>query len=154
MILYKNSILLFFCLSVTSASIAQSTDYNLKKGFVAEGYDVVSYFNDGPAKGSDDHIVEYDGVRFRFSNEENKNAFLNNPEKYIPEYGGWCAYAIAENNSKVDIDPETYEIRDGKLYLFYNAFFNNTLESWLEEGPDRLIPRADSNWVRLKAREE
>ena len=69
---------------------------------------------------------------------------------YVPQYGGWCAYALGAKAKKVSIDPETYEIRDGKLYLFYNAFFNNTLESWLEEGPKELQKKADKNWEKLK----
>lgn len=130
--------------------VSQDIDYNTKKGFVAEGYDVVQYFKGDPKPGQDKYVLTHDGVKFRFLSRENMETFKNDPGKYVPRYGGWCAWAIAENNSKVDIDPETYEIRDGKLYLFYNAFFNNTLESWKENDPEKLIPKADKNWQSLK----
>jgi len=55
---------------------------------------------------------------------------LKNPAGYEPQYGGWCAYAMGANGEKVEIDPGTFKIVDGKLNLYYNAFFNNTLKSW------------------------
>ena len=147
----KNIISIFLIL-VASTGYAQV--YNQEDGYVANGYDVVSYFQKGPKKGSSKFTFTYDGARFRFSSDANLNLFKANPEKYIPEYGGWCAYAIGAKNSKVPIDPETYEIRNGKLYLFYNAFFNNTHTSWLEEGADELIKKGDKNWVKLKTQKQ
>lgn len=123
---------------------------NTKKGLAVEGYDVVSYFDNQPAKGSAKFESTHDGVKYQFSSAKNKEVFTQNPENYIPEYGGWCAYAMGVKGDKVDIDPETYEIRDGKLYLFYNRFFTNTLDSWIDEDPVKLIPLADKNWTKLK----
>jgi len=76
--------------------------------------------------------------------------FKGNPKKYVPQYGGYCAYAMATANKKADSDPETFEIRDGKLYLFYNSWGINNLKKWLAEGPAKLKPKADANWSKLK----
>jgi YHS domain-containing protein len=114
---------------------AQSIDYNLsKKGYVAEGYDVVAYFSQSAKKGSKKYNTEHDGVQYLFSSQENLDTFNETPEKFVPKYGGYCAYAIGAKGIKVDIDPKTFEIRDGELYLFYNSWGNNTLETWLN-GP-------------------
>ena len=136
--------LLLFCL----ASYSQNIDYNAKK-FVAEGYDVVSYFKNKPLKGNTNFIIEYEGAKFRFSSNENLKAFNKNPTKYIPQYGGYCAYAMSYGD-KVKIDPETYEIRDEKLYLFYNSWGTNTLSKWLSENPKELKTHADKNWDEVK----
>ena len=63
----------------------------------------------------------------------NKKKFDGNPEKYMPAYGGWCAYAIGATKEKVKINPNTYKIIDGKVYLFYNKNFTNTLKLWNED---------------------
>lgn len=74
--------------------------------------------------------------------------FLKNPASYEPQYGGWCAYAMGANGEKVEINPETFKIVDGKLNLYYNAFFNNTLKSWnKDEG--NLKKKADANWKKI-----
>ena len=59
--------------------------------------------------------------------------FASNPAKYEPQYGGWCAYAMGHDGSKVEVDPETFKIINGKLFLFYNRFFNNTLKTWNQD---------------------
>jgi YHS domain-containing protein len=130
--------------------LAQESDYYLKKGFVAEGYDVVAYFDGKAVEGKQDFIAKYDSVMFKFSSQENRATFKANPDKYIPQYGGYCAYAIATKEKKVSIDPETFEIREGKLYLFYNSWGTNTLELWLKEGSESLSKKADGNWEKIK----
>lgn len=134
---------------VTSMSFAQKSHYNIQKGYVAKGYDVVSYFNNTAQKGDKQFKYEHDGVSFLFSSEENLNAFKKSPNKYIPQYGGYCAYAIGVKGSKVSINPETFEIRDGKLYLFYNRGRTNTLDLWNKEGAERLRIQADKNWKKI-----
>ena len=109
---------------------AQNDNYNTKKGYVAEGYDVVSYFKNKPVEGKKAYTATYDGAKFKFSSQEHLDEFNSNPKKYTPQYGGYCAYAIGKSGEKVSIDPETYEIRDGKLYLFYNSWGVNTLNKW------------------------
>lgn len=143
----------FFTLLLVSFSInffAQHTDYNTKKGAVAGGYDVVAYFSNQVKKGSKKLSVKHDGVSFRFSSEENLNLFKESPEKYIPQYGGYCAYAIAEKNKKMSIDPEVFEIRDNKLYLFYNPWIGSALEEWQEGNVKKRQEKGDNNWEKLK----
>ena len=93
--------------------------------------------------------LEYDGVQFYFSSQENLNTFKANPTKYVPQYGGFCAYAMGAKGSKVPVNPETFEIRDGKLYLFYNKGNTNTLTLWTKEGAKELKDKADKNWTKI-----
>ena len=141
--------ILIFCL-IPVAALSQQIDYNQSKGYTANGYDVVEYFNGNAIEGKSDFTTTYQGAKLRFSSKANLDTFQSAPGKFMPQYGGWCAYAMGVGNGKVTIDPETFEIRDGKLFLFYNRFFNNTLESWIEEGPEKLKRQADTNWEKLK----
>jgi YHS domain-containing protein len=145
----KYLITIFF-LTISTTFLAQN--YNIQKGYVAEGYDVVSYFSAKPEKGSKEFTTTYDSVKFKFSSKKNLETFKNSPIKYIPAYGGYCAYAVGAKAKKVSIDPETFEIRDGKLYLFYNSWGTNTFEMWKEEGAEKLKVNADKNWVKIKKR--
>jgi YHS domain-containing protein len=128
---------------------AQQIDYNTKKGFVANGYDVVSYFEGNAVEGNKKFTTKFDGTFYKFSTLENLYSFKENPNKYIPQYGGYCAYAIGAKAEKVKINPETYQILDGKLYLFYNAWGTNTLELWKKDLKG-LKQKADKNWERIK----
>lgn len=130
---------------------AQQIDYNAKKGFVANGYDVVSYFDDNAVEGNKKFTSQFDGASYKFSTQENLTIFKANPTKYIPQYGGYCAYAIGAKAEKIKINPETYQILDGKLYLFYNAWGTNTLELWKKDLKG-LKQKADKNWERIKTR--
>lgn len=113
------------------------------------GYDVVSYFKQTkPAKGNSSYAAVYQGITYYFSNAANKDAFLKNPTQYEPQYGGWCAYAMGNDGTKVEVDPETYKITNGKLYLFYHSFFNNTLNKWNAD-EQKLMKSADANWVKI-----
>ena len=85
---------------------------------------------------------------YYFSSEVNKNTFLQNPIKYEPQYGGWCAFAMGDYGKKVEINPETYKIVNGKLYLFYNSYLNNTLKSWNKDEIN-LKKKADNNWSKI-----
>ena len=118
---------------LTTALYAQgsSKDFNLGSHHLAlEGYDPVAYFREHEAReGKSEITAEYEGVTYRFATPENKEIFLSGPSAYKPQYGGWCAYAMGAKGEKVEVDPETFKIVDGKLYLFYNKFFNNTLDS-------------------------
>ncbi|MGC6431819.1 MAG: YHS domain-containing (seleno)protein, partial [Jejuia sp.] len=107
-------ILLFFY----NVALTQSLDINTKKGYAAHGYDVVAYFNNEAIEGDKNHSAIFEGVTYKFSSEANLNTFIENPVKYIPQYGGYCAYAVALKSDKVSINPKTFLIVDGKLYLF------------------------------------
>ncbi len=147
----KATLVLFLTL-LTSLAIAQKSHLNAKKNLFLEGYDIVSYFEDGPVKGSEDFEYGYQGATFRFKSKKNLESFMTDPQKYLPAYGGYCAYAIAVSGKKVKVDPETFEIRQGRLFLFYNFGKNNTLESWSKENPEVLIPKADKNWSKVIAK--
>ncbi|MES2577618.1 MAG: YHS domain-containing (seleno)protein [Bacteroidota bacterium] len=124
------------------------TLFNLEKNVAIQGYDPVAYFKQGKAvKGKKEITASYEGVVYYFSMPVNKEYFLKNPSKFEPQYGGWCAYAMGDSNEKVSINPETFKISNGKLYLFYNAFFNNTLKSWNKEETG-LMMKADANWSK------
>ena len=145
----KQWIVILF-LSFSSVIFSQSIDYNTKGGYVAEGFDVVAYFTESkPIEGKKDFTVTYNDVRFKFSKLENLKLFKSNPEKYIPQYNGYCAYALAVKGKKVSINPKTFEVRDGKLYLFYNKGKTNTLQFWLNEGAKELQLKADVNWQKF-----
>lgn len=144
----KKLYLLLF-LTVGLAANAQSVDYNVQDEFIAEGYDIVAYFSNSAKKGSTKYVATYDGVKFKFSSQENLETFNNNPKMYVPQYGGWCAYAMGVTGEKVSINPKTYEIRDGKLFLFYNSWGTNTLNSWLKT-PEDFKRKADENWENVK----
>ncbi|MFC5048052.1 YHS domain-containing (seleno)protein [Aquimarina hainanensis] len=139
---------LIICLFVVTFFYAQQ-DYNTKNGLVANGYDVTEYFNNKAIKGDPNFTSSYNGVSYQFITAANKEKFDKNPIKYIPQYGGYCAYAIGINGEKVSINPKTFEIRDGKLYLFYNSWGINTLKKWKQEGAEDLQEKADKNWAKL-----
>lgn len=140
---------LFVLLCFSLISNAQTIEYNTD--YLTEGYDMVSYFmNKKPIKGNKKYTTNYNGIAFKFSSKENLATFLKSPEKYMPEYGGYCAYAIAEKKIKMDVDADTYEIRDGKLYLFYNSWLSNKLEDWKEGDTKKLQEKGDENWKELK----
>lgn len=143
-------LVLSFLLLFSFVSFSQNTDYNTKKGFAANGYDVVSYFNNKPMEGNKTFAATYDGIRYKFANQENLMAFNKNPENYLPQYGGYCAYAVGEKAEKVSINPETFEIKDGKLYLFYNAFGVNTLKMWKNANTEDLREKANEHWEKIK----
>lgn len=144
----KNLIIAF--LVTFSTLSAQNIDYNLKKGYMAKGYDVVAYFSNEAIKGDNKIMTSYDGVKYKFSSKENLATFNKNPEKYIPQYGGYCAYAVALKNDKVSINPKAFQIINGKLYLFYDAWGTNTLDLWEKEGASILKEKADKNWQNIK----
>jgi len=124
-------------------------NYNLDdKNLAIQGYDPVSYhLMDEPLKGKKEFTSKFKGVYYRFATKANQEAFKKNPRKYEPNYGGWCAYAMA-SGEKVKIDPETYKIVDGQLNLFYNFNFTNTLKSWNKD-ESNLKTKADSHWIGI-----
>lgn len=140
---------LLFSIALNAQDAAlRNRHFNLEKGLAIQGYDPVSYFNGKPAKGSREFAVNHQGSTYYFVSASNADAFKKNPAKYEPQYGGWCAYAMGAKGEKVSVDPKTYKITDGKLYLFYNKFFNNTLEDWNEDEA-KLKTKADANWIKI-----
>ena len=127
----------------------RTSEFNLEKKVALQGYDAVAYFKQNKAvKGKAALTTTYEGVTYLFSSQANKEAFVKSPPSYEPQYGGWCAFAMGDNGEKVEIDPATFKIVDGKLYVFYNAYFNNTLKSW-NKNEASLKKKADANWKKF-----
>ena len=121
------------------------------EGYAADGADVVAYFSlqpgDDPVGGSQEHAHEWRGATWLFSSAENLAAFRQNPERYAPAYGGYCAYAMARDRI-APIDPERWDIVDGRLYLNYNE---RTQRQW-RDNVAQDIERADQAWPAQAAR--
>lgn len=110
-----------------------------------EGHDPVAYFSEGrPVKGSRDFTTEYQGAEFRFASQENLDIFLADPEKYAPQFGGYCAWAVSEGYTAKG-DADHWAIVDGKLYLNYNKKIQNR---W-EQDREMHIVKANTNWPEV-----
>lgn len=122
-----------------------------EQGYAADGADVVAYFSlqpgDAPVYGSQEHAYAWRGATWLFSSDENLAAFRKDPERYAPAYGGYCAYAMARD-SLAAIDPERWDIVDGRLYLNYNR---RTQRQW-QNNASSDIERADQAWPDQAAR--
>ncbi len=131
-----------------SAHAAKDSIYtSLFSKNAAGGYDVTAYFSENkPVEGSKKYSTEYKGARWLFANQENLDKFLAEPEKYAPQYGGYCAWAAAMGDTAKG-DPEHWSIHDGKLYLNYDA---NIKQQWLSDKVN-LISEADKRWPNLLA---
>ena len=106
------------------------------------GYDAVAYFVENkPVKGSEEFSIEHKGANWYFSSAENRDLFLSDPEKYEPQYGGYCAYAIARDTT-ASSKPEYFTIHEGKLYLNYSK---SVYKRWLKD-MEGYIEDADGNW--------
>jgi len=110
-----------------------------------KGYDTVAYFKDGKAlKGSESFTFPWHGMTWHFSSKENRDLFAGSPEKYAPQYNGWCAWAMTESRKAVT-DPEVWKIVNGKLYLNCSR---EAYEKWSRDISGN-IKKADSNWLTL-----
>ncbi len=130
-------------------------EYDLgRKNLALGGYDPTSYFADfgsQPKEGSKKITADHRGVLYRFVSEASKKAFLADPGRYEPMYGGWCAWAIAKKKPhKVEPTPTCFTIEGGRLFLFYNGFWDNTKKKWVSGGSaPKLKNRADANWTAM-----
>lgn len=149
----KASFIIIILISIVGQGFGQGDDqrkkhFNLKKNIALEGFDPVSYFDGNPAEGESRLKILHKGVIYQFVSQDNLNKFKATPDNYEPAYGGWCAFAMGATGEKVKIDPETYKILEGKLYLFYNFWGNNTLEDW-KKNEKNLKEAGDRNWKKL-----
>ena len=149
----KNTLIFLFliCANFTFLNAQnKGANNNVANDRVAiQGYDPIAYFKSNKAiKGNKSIKLEHKNALYYFLNEENKATFMAMPEKYTPQYGGWCAYAMGETGEKVAINPATFKILEGKLYLFYNAYFTNTLPLWNKKEAV-LKTQGDKNWAKL-----
>jgi YHS domain-containing protein len=143
------AILLFSCITLTA--FAQSEDASRRRNFnndndlAIKGFDPVSYFKNKPSKGDSKIAHDYKGLTYYFATEENREEFKKSPAKYEPAYGGWCAYTVALNGERVKVNPSTYKITDGKLYLFYDFNGDNRLLKWNKD-EQKLKSLANVHW--------
>jgi len=117
-------------------------------GVAIKGFDPVAYFTQRkPVRGSKQFEVRYRGAKWRFASAAHKALFQSNPSKYVPAYGGYCAYGVARGNL-VKIEGNAWSIRGGKLYLNYNRSIQRT---W-SKAPGRYIRSANQKFSRLLRR--
>ena len=151
----RREMLLFSAIWLAAAAQAAPPVNTLKAGLFGGstetailGYDPVAYFTDGkPVKGQDNLVADYMGAKWKFANAAHLEQFKANPAQYAPQYGGYCAYGVSQDNL-VSIEPDKFKILDGKLYLNYNA---DVQAKWLAD-PAGFIKQADAKFDALLKR--
>lgn len=117
------------------------------KGIAVKGYDMVAYFIDSqPTKGNKEITYDWNGATWHFASTENRDHFAGNPEKYAPQYGGYCAYAVSQG-ATATFDPKAWKIVNDKLYLNLNPKIQ---KRWGKDIPGYIIA-ADTNWPQIIA---
>ena len=138
----------FMLLAMLNLS-AQKSEVFEKSGVAVNGYDVVAYFTQSkPVKGDAQFAYSWKGANWQFANKENLASFKANPEKYAPQFGGYCAYGTSQGH-KAPTQPEAWTIVNGKLYLNYN---NDVKAMWVKDTPG-FIKKANENWPKIKDKE-
>jgi YHS domain-containing protein len=134
-------LLIVMCMNPSKAQIVFATS-----GVAINGYDPVAYFEAGkPVKGTNEFQYEWNGARWQFSSQQNLDSFKVDPEKFAPQFGGYCAFGMAENH-KATTSPEAWTIVDGKLYLNYN---DHVRKLW-RENQNENIDLANTNWPHVQ----
>jgi hypothetical protein len=142
-----------FALAATAGAVSASADDSVNTGYFGGvaimGYDPVAYFTENrPVKGSEEFAYEWLGTPWHFANSRHREMFMNEPVKYAPQYGGYCAGEVAFNSSvTVNVDPEGFKIIDGKLYLIYDK--RNA--DYFADHANELVPKGDANWPKAVA---
>jgi YHS domain-containing protein len=146
----KRLILMLTIMFISVVSYAQRGEiFSNKKGAI-NGYDAVAYFKESKSiKGDTQLNYQWKDANWYFSSKENSETFKENPEKYVPQYGGYCAYGTSEGY-KAPTQPDAWTIVDGKLYLNYNK----EVKVLWNKNQSELIKKADVNWGELKGKKE
>ncbi len=133
--------------AVSLTAMAQKPEvFSTKEGAI-RGYDAVSYFTDSiPAKGKPEFVVDFKNAKWFFASSKNAELFKADPEKYTPQFGGYCAFGMSRGY-KAETQPDAWTIVDGKLYLNYNV---KVREEWNKKQTE-LITKAAANWVKVKS---
>lgn len=130
---------------LSAGLFAQSTKFTGKSGIAINGYDPVAYFNQQDAvQGNDKFTFDWSGSKWKFVSQSNLDSFKLAPEKYAPQYGGFCAYGTSENHLS-PTDPKAWTVVNGKLYLNYNL---QVKQLWIKDTTSR-IKAADGYWPAL-----
>jgi len=134
-------------IAVAAPAFAEDPVYTSRWSNVAvQGYDPVAYFTAGePTKGSDKYSTEYMGAEFQFASQENLDLFLSDPSAYAPQYGGYCAWAIADGKYAKG-NAKNWAIVDGKLYLNYNS----SIQKKWDKDRSGFISKGDAQWSNLQ----
>ena len=133
---------LFLLVLFTGLASAEKPPVYSDAAGAIRGYDAVAYFTEGrPVKGAKQFTHRWNGAEWRFASEQNRARFAAAPEKYAPQYGGYCAYGVAGGYA-VKIEPDAWSVVDGKLYLNYDR---GVQASWRKDPPG-FIRKANANW--------
>ena len=140
------SVLPVLLLGLATTAIAGKVDPVYQHGGLAiRGYDAVAYYQQSaPVKGSSQFSYQWRGATWLFASAENRDRFQADPERYAPQYGGYCAYAVSKGRT-ASIDPEAWKIVDGKLYLNYSK---GVQKKWEQDVPGNIV-KADEYWPDL-----
>ena len=145
--LLASALLLVLALQTAPAQAGGVINSSFLGSVAIEGVDPVAYFTAGrPVEGSSEHESEWMGATWRFASAENRDKFAAEPEKYAPQYGGYCAWAVAQGYT-AKIDPQAWKIVDGKLYLNYSP---DAKAQWSADVPGN-IAKGDANWPKIRA---
>jgi len=137
---------LFALLFSGTASFAQKLAVYSTSGKAIHGYDPVAYFTDGkPVRGDSTVTYTHEGATWQFATPAHRDAFKADPQKYTPQYGGYCAFGTSRGY-KAPTEPDAWTIVDGKLYLNYNA---KVRTDWNKD-QSGYIQKADKNWPKIK----
>ncbi len=145
----KIILFLLIAFSGISNATAQEAEIFSKEGKAIRGFDPVAFFTIGKAeKGLEEFAYNWKNATWLFSTKENREAFKANPEKYSPQYGGYCAYGTSDGH-KAPTETDTWTVVNGKLYFNYNL----KVKSLWTKNQDALISKADSIWPSIKNKE-
>lgn len=144
----RRLLILAAVLMLALPATARAQAVNADGGVAIKGTDVVAYFTEGRVvTGSSQFAHRWHDTEWRFASAANRDAFAREPEKYAPQYGGFCAWGMAEGY-RAPIDPAAFRVVDGKLYLNYNRSVQGT---WLKDIPGN-VTKADDNWAKIGGR--
>lgn len=142
----KKLLTVLFAFVALAQVLAQSSEVFVTDEGAIQGYDAVAYFKEGkPLKGKSEFSTLWNGAQWSFSSKQNLEMFKSNPEKYAPQYGGYCAYGTSEGH-KAPTQPDAFTIVNGKLYLNYNK---DVRTEWSKNKKERIL-QADKNWPTVK----
>jgi YHS domain len=142
---WRGLVILLFGLFVSTGVVAQGSVNSGADKVAIKGYDTVAYFTEGkPVRGSTEFEYVWQDARWRFASAQSRDRFATDPDRYAPQYGGFCALGVAKG-MKVEIDPEQWTIVNGKLYLNYSQVFR---DQWRQDVAEH-VRTADGKWAAL-----
>jgi len=142
----KRILFILFVCTLTAQAWAQKSPVFITNEGAINGYDPVAYFTDNkPVKGNDQFTYTWNGATWHFATAQNRDTFKASPEKYAPQYGGYCAYGTADGH-KATTQPDAWTISNGKLYLNHSQ---SVLTHW-RSNQQQYIQKADTNWPAIK----